>query len=59
MKNPMDIQGLALIVSPLTEDITEPDFVSHKGIHNGENDSHKRQFLALGVCSQSLPMFEM
>ena len=28
MKNPMDIQGLALIVSLLTEDITEPDFVS-------------------------------
>ena len=22
-------------------------------IHNGENDSHKRQFLTLGVCSQS------
>ena len=22
-------------------------------VHNGENDSHKRQFLALGVCSQS------
>ena len=22
-------------------------------IHNGENDSHKRQFLALGICSQS------
>ena len=33
MKKPMDIQGLALIVSPLTEDITEPDFVSHKGIN--------------------------
>ena len=28
MKNLMDIQGLALIVSLLTEDITEPDFVS-------------------------------
>ena len=25
-------------------------------IHNGENDSHKRQFLALGVCSQSLKL---
>ena len=24
-----------------------------KRIHNGENDSHKRQFLALGVHSQS------
>ena len=24
-----------------------------KEIHNGENDSHKRQFLALGVRSQS------
>ena len=23
------------------------------GLHNGENDSHKRQFLALGVCFQS------
>ena len=23
------------------------------GAHNGENDSHKRQFLALGVRSQS------
>ena len=34
MKKPMDIQGLALIVSPLTEDITEPDFVSHKEIHS-------------------------
>ena len=22
-------------------------------MHNGGNDSHKRQFLALGVCSQS------
>ena len=24
-----------------------------RSLHNGENDSHKRQFLALGVCSQS------
>ena len=24
-----------------------------KLLHNGGNDSHKRQFLALGVCSQS------
>ena len=24
-----------------------------QAFHNGENDSHKRQFLALGVCSQS------
>ena len=23
-------------------------------VHNGENDSHKRQFLALGVHSQSV-----
>ena len=32
MKNPMDIQGLAPIVNLPTEDITELDFVSHKGI---------------------------
>ena len=28
-------------------------FVHNIALHNGENDSHKRQFLALGVRSQS------
>ena len=28
-------------------------FLLPVGMHNGENDSHKRQFLPLGVCSQS------
>ena len=28
-------------------------FTVREGFHNGENDSHKKQFLALGVHSQS------
>ena len=27
--------------------------------HNGENDSQKRQFLALGVCSQSWKLYNL
>ena len=33
--------------------VFSPIFEKFLIIHNGENDSHKRQFLALGVCSQS------
>ena len=35
---------------------TKDLFLKHNSflsLHNGGNDSHKRQFLALGVCSQS------
>ena len=33
MKKQMDIQGLALIVSLLTEDITEPSFSNNRNKH--------------------------
>ena len=39
-----------------TAEIWQKDILTldglEKGLHNGENDSHKRQFLALGVNSQ-------